>query len=154
MRSKTWRAGRVEKGFWTYHVQAAFSQYPHIIFLFLLLMLKDNIDGSDSLENSLHPLISKISKMSKSVRQRSLQSVTTPTSVLLLTAMFASIPSAAAFFANQPACNVVGKAFLQNTAVKAAQKGQAEVVLVGCGLPNRGMGWYHAIQMTEKKWVW
>jgi len=43
------------------------------------------------------------------------------------------------------------KAFLHNTAVKAAQKGQAEVVLVGCGLPNRGMGWYHAIQMTEQK---
>ena len=30
-----------------------------------------------------------------------------------------------------------------------AQVGQAEVVLVGCGAPNRGMGWYHAIQMLE-----
>ena len=27
--------------------------------------------------------------------------------------------------------------------------GVAEVVLVGCGAPNRGMGWYHAIQMLE-----
>lgn len=26
---------------------------------------------------------------------------------------------------------------------------QAEVVLVGCGAPNRGMGWYHAVQMLE-----
>ena len=26
---------------------------------------------------------------------------------------------------------------------------RAEVVLVGCGAPNRGMGWYHAIQMLE-----
>ena len=33
----------------------------------------------------------------------------------------------------------------------AAKEGQAEVVLVGCGAPNRGMGWYHAIQMIENK---
>ncbi len=26
-------------------------------------------------------------------------------------------------------------------------KNQAEVVLVGCGCPLRGMGWYHAVQM-------
>jgi len=31
----------------------------------------------------------------------------------------------------------------------AAGTGQAEVVLVGCGAPNRGMGWYHAVQMLE-----
>mmetsp|Transcript_5410 Transcript_5410/g.7102 ORF Transcript_5410/g.7102 Transcript_5410/m.7102 type:complete len:418 (+) Transcript_5410:151-1404(+) len=31
-----------------------------------------------------------------------------------------------------------------------AEKGQAEVILVGCGAPNRGMGWYHAVQMLEK----
>ena len=35
----------------------------------------------------------------------------------------------------------------------AAQSGQAEVVLVGCGAPNRGMGWYHAIQMLEGRYV-
>jgi len=28
---------------------------------------------------------------------------------------------------------------------------QAEVVLVGCGAPLRGMGWYHAIQLIEGK---
>jgi hypothetical protein len=33
----------------------------------------------------------------------------------------------------------------------AAEEGQAEVILVGCGAPNRGMGWYHAIQMLEEK---
>jgi len=27
------------------------------------------------------------------------------------------------------------------------KEGQAEVVLVGCGVPLRGMGWYHAVQM-------
>jgi len=30
-----------------------------------------------------------------------------------------------------------------------AKAGQSEVALVGCGAPNRGMGWYHAIQMLE-----
>ena len=28
---------------------------------------------------------------------------------------------------------------------------QAEVVLVGCGAPGRGMGWYHAIQMLGNR---
>jgi len=37
-----------------------------------------------------------------------------------------------------------------NILMKAGQ-GQCEVVLVGCGAPNRGMGWYHGIQMIEKK---
>lgn len=32
-----------------------------------------------------------------------------------------------------------------------AKPGQAEVVLVGCGAPNRGMGWYHAVQMLENR---
>jgi len=36
-------------------------------------------------------------------------------------------------------------------AVMNAKDGQAEVILVGCGAPNRGMGWYHAIQMLEEK---
>jgi hypothetical protein len=42
-------------------------------------------------------------------------------------------------------------AFGRSMAALSAEKGQAEVVLVGCGAPNRGMGWYHAIQMLEKK---
>lgn len=29
----------------------------------------------------------------------------------------------------------------------APSSGQAEVILVGCGCPLRGMGWYHAVQM-------
>jgi len=28
---------------------------------------------------------------------------------------------------------------------------QAEVILVGCGVPLRGMGWYHAVQMLKEK---
>jgi uncharacterized protein YbjT (DUF2867 family) len=42
-------------------------------------------------------------------------------------------------------------AFAPSLSALAAEKGQAEVVLVGCGAPNRGMGWYHAIQMLEKR---
>jgi len=42
-------------------------------------------------------------------------------------------------------------AFSRTTIVAGAEKGQAEVVLVGCGAPNRGMGWYHGLQMIEKK---
>jgi hypothetical protein len=35
--------------------------------------------------------------------------------------------------------------------LQVAAEGQAEVVLVGCGAPNRGMGWYHAVQMLDQK---
>ena len=38
---------------------------------------------------------------------------------------------------------------LAGDSTSGAKEGQAEVVLVGCGAPNRGMGWYHAIQMLE-----
>jgi hypothetical protein len=31
----------------------------------------------------------------------------------------------------------------------ALTSSKADVVLVGCGLPGRGMGWYHALQMVE-----
>jgi hypothetical protein len=33
----------------------------------------------------------------------------------------------------------------------AAGDNQCEVVLVGCGAPKRGMGWYHAVQMIKNK---
>merc|ERR1719384_1566427 len=33
----------------------------------------------------------------------------------------------------------------------AAGENQCEVVLVGCGCPKRGMGWYHAVQMMKGK---
>jgi len=33
----------------------------------------------------------------------------------------------------------------------AAGDNQCEVVLVGCGCPKRGMGWYHAVQMIKGK---
>jgi hypothetical protein len=36
----------------------------------------------------------------------------------------------------------------------AAKPGQAEVILVGCGAPNRGMGWYHGIQVRWMRAWW
>lgn len=36
---------------------------------------------------------------------------------------------------------------LSSTTNMSESKAQAEVVLVGCGCPLRGMGWYHAVQM-------
>jgi len=42
-------------------------------------------------------------------------------------------------------------AFGRSTTTMKAEAGQAEVVLVGCGAPNRGMGWYHGLQMVEKR---
>ena len=50
--------------------------------------------------------------------------------------------SKTAFTASRPANKILSRAL-------AAKAGQAEVVLVGCGAPNRGMGWYHAVQMLE-----
>merc|ERR1740139_2059305 len=42
-------------------------------------------------------------------------------------------------------------AFSRTTTTMKAEAGQAEVGLVGCGAPNRGMGWYHGLQMVEKR---
>lgn len=43
------------------------------------------------------------------------------------------------------------RAISSTSVLHFAKEGQAEVVLVGCGAPNRGMGWYHALQMLEEK---
>jgi len=61
--------------------------------------------------------------------------------------MFASISRSAAFAVRSN----TSRTFASRTSVVTAAAGQAEVILVGCGAPNRGMGWYHAIQMLEKK---
>lgn len=54
-------------------------------------------------------------------------------------------------FTARPAAVRSMSAFSKSLASAAASDGQAEVVLVGCGAPNRGMGWYHGLQMVEKK---
>ena len=43
------------------------------------------------------------------------------------------------------------RAYGGSSSLMFAKEGQAEVILVGCGAPNRGMGWYHAVQMLEDK---
>jgi len=45
----------------------------------------------------------------------------------------------------------IAKRAISSTSAIKAEAGQAEVILVGCGAPNRGMGWYHGLQMVEKR---
>jgi len=44
---------------------------------------------------------------------------------------------------------ITSRTVFQASSALFAKPGQSEVALVGCGAPNRGMGWYHAIQMLE-----
>jgi len=64
--------------------------------------------------------------------------------------MFSALSRSSAFV--RPLARKAGaRTFVTPTsALAAAEKGQAEVILVGCGAPNRGMGWYHAVQMLDK----
>uniref|UniRef100_A0A7S2UV88 Gfo/Idh/MocA-like oxidoreductase N-terminal domain-containing protein n=1 Tax=Fibrocapsa japonica TaxID=94617 RepID=A0A7S2UV88_9STRA len=57
---------------------------------------------------------------------------------------------ATAFIVGSPSLSVTSRMSMRTLAMKADAT-QAEVVLVGCGAPNRGMGWYHGVQMTENK---
>jgi hypothetical protein len=72
----------------------------------------------------------------------------------LSTIMFASLAArqASAFAINgrSQTRTLASRAFSKTHAM-FAKEGQAEVILVGCGAPNRGMGWYHAVQMLEEK---
>ena len=40
--------------------------------------------------------------------------------------------------------------FIMTTGVKKERK-RIEVVLVGCGMPKKSMGWYHLMQLLEMK---
>ena len=42
-----------------------------------------------------------------------------------------------------------GGGFVRRFAAAAAAGGKCDVVLVGCGVPGRGMGWYHAKQLLD-----
>ncbi|MGK3747592.1 MAG: hypothetical protein ACI8RD_014142 [Bacillariaceae sp.] len=73
------------------------------------------------------------------------------TATATTTIMFSIATRRAAGFVNR---NVVSKTATRSfggNSIMNAKEGQAEVILVGCGAPNRGMGWYHAIQMLEEK---
>jgi len=65
--------------------------------------------------------------------------------------MFSLAARRTAGFVNRNAVAKTATRAYSGNAVNLAKEGQAEVILVGCGAPNRGMGWYHAIQMLEEK---
>lgn len=75
--------------------------------------------------------------------------------VSALTALIASSGRTATALVSRPSFLAAGRRAYQTggafskTLRMNAKEGQAEVVLVGCGAPNRGMGWYHAVQMIE-----
>ena len=65
--------------------------------------------------------------------------------------MFSAVARSSAFVTRPLARAAAARTFVTPTLSVAAEEGQAEVVLVGCGAPNRGMGWYHAVQMLDNK---
>ncbi|KAL3941058.1 MAG: hypothetical protein SGBAC_004516 [Bacillariaceae sp.] len=67
---------------------------------------------------------------------------------LALAVMLNSLSKTSAFVSRQGR-TMATRAFGRSQLQLAASEGQAEVILVGCGQPNKGMGWYHAIQMLE-----
>jgi hypothetical protein len=64
---------------------------------------------------------------------------------------FSTLTSAALIMFSRKALSFVaspvGRRAFHSALSVAAKAGQAEVILVGCGAPNRGMGWYHGIQV-------
>lgn len=68
----------------------------------------------------------------------------------MFTSFAARTASAFTQTARPQARSITGRAFAGSN-LMFAKEGQAEVILVGCGQPNKGMGWYHAIQMLEDK---
>jgi len=69
-------------------------------------------------------------------------------SVLIISIMLLSTATRRVLSFTSPVGKRTYGAF-RSTLSMTAKAGQAEVVLVGCGAPNRGMGWYHGIQMLE-----
>ena len=74
----------------------------------------------------------------------------TSAALSLTLTMFSTMQQSAAFVAKQAFRSQPARA-VSTSSARFAKAGQAEVILVGCGAPNRGMGWYHAVQMLDKK---
>jgi hypothetical protein len=74
------------------------------------------------------------------------------TAIMTFATAASLLASRTSAFVSRPALSASRSmsAFSKTTALNA-KEGQAEVVLVGCGAPNRGMGWYHGIQMVEER---
>lgn len=54
-------------------------------------------------------------------------------------------------FVSKQAARTTQQRGISSSLLRYAKEGQAEVILAGCGAPNRGMGWYHAVQMLDEK---
>lgn len=70
---------------------------------------------------------------------------TTNTILFVVIMIFSSLARSSSAF------SVAASRSLRTSSALWAKAGQAEVVLVGCGAPNRGMGWYHGLQMVEAR---
>lgn len=73
------------------------------------------------------------------------------TFIATATTMFSIATRRTAGFVHKNAVAKTATRAYSGSAANLAKDGQAEVILVGCGAPNRGMGWYHAVQMLEDK---
>ena len=60
------------------------------------------------------------------------------------TAAFAHAPSSL----HMQSFRYAGRQFASSSRVSLSAK-RSEVILVGCGAPDRGMGWYHSLQMLQ-----
>ena len=78
---------------------------------------------------------------------------TTTVAIAMFSAAAASLSRSATAFVvpSMAGRTAASRSLASATRVLLASEGQAEVVLVGCGAPNRGMGWYHAVQMLDNK---
>lgn len=76
---------------------------------------------------------------------------TTAFATLLASGRTTAAFSARTSFAGRAFSTITSNGVFSGSMKMSAKEGQAEVVLVGCGAPNRGMGWYHGIQMIEGK---
>jgi len=70
-------------------------------------------------------------------------------STTIAATMFSLAARRTAGFVNRNAVAKTATRSFGGKSINMAKEGQAEVILVGCGAPNRGMGWYHAVQMLE-----
>jgi hypothetical protein len=75
-------------------------------------------------------------------------------STTMFTSFAARTASAFTQTARPQARSITGRAFAGSN-LMFAKEGQAEVILVGCGQPNKGMGWYRkfVIQNQTDDWL-
>lgn len=96
----------------------------------------------------LQHTIASFTKDTQKMKLISNQKILLSSSITMLFSLAAR--KTAGFTINRATAATATRAY-GGSAMMFAKEGQAEVILVGCGAPNRGMGWYHAVQMLEDK---